>query len=670
MKIKKVHIQNYKSIVDSEEVEVDNLLTIIVGKNEQGKSNFLKALRSFNPDYKYMPADLPNHVLPSFNESLAKETPIVTLYFSLEPKDIEKLKSIIKDIANVKHLKVSKYYNNEYKFNIIDSKDKENSLIFTPPDINEQINKMKQAVADFKTKFSEHAKRLPEFAKNTDRFESLIGNFLNAKFNDTDQIENLVKTFCTGLRGLSSQDQAIQNDIVSLTQSMESGLAEINKILSSEDTNRTEVLKKQLPIFILHSSIVDKIPNEVDIAQFTTDPNKTSLGMLNLCRAAGLSVQKIKELSPLGTSQRESHEDHYKTLISGAINDFWTQENYQVHFRIDTQKLSVSISDDTYSPRIPPSQRSEGFQWLLSFYCTIQNECASLRTVVILLDNPALELHVDGQRDIKRLLEEKIAPNAQVIYVTHSPALVDPFKLNQIRVARLLRENRGTKITDKLIKEGDDFDLLEPLRTAIGSNIGYSLLASNHNILVEGTADKFLMEGILHRTLGEQAEKIFVNGSLAESKDCQIANIYKGLGLPFINVVDADSDGRRIAEALKSIGMKESDVINIGDVFSEKEGDFTLADIFSEEVYFEAVKLAYPEKSRDLNDKPEKTGSKIELVYEKKFKEDYNIGFSKTRVAQCLKKMLIERKRLDKNTEKNLEKLVEIVRKSFNIEKK
>ena len=48
-------------------------------------------------------------------------------------------------------------------------------------------------------------------------------------------------------------------------------------------------------------------------------------------------------------------------------------------------------------------------------------------------DNPGLELHLDGQRDIKRFLEEKIAPTSQVLYVTHSPAMIDPFNLGQKR---------------------------------------------------------------------------------------------------------------------------------------------------------------------------------------------------------------------------------------------
>jgi predicted ATP-dependent endonuclease of OLD family len=40
MKLAQVRIQNFPSIVDSGEVPIDEHVTVIVGKNEQGKTNF------------------------------------------------------------------------------------------------------------------------------------------------------------------------------------------------------------------------------------------------------------------------------------------------------------------------------------------------------------------------------------------------------------------------------------------------------------------------------------------------------------------------------------------------------------------------------------------------------------------------------------------------------
>lgn len=653
MKIIRVQIQNYKSIVDTNEVNVDPKLTILIGKNEQGKSNFLKALKSFNEDYKYLPSDLPNHLRLSLEDKSPADVPIVTLWLEPNSDDLEQLRETVENVDKVKYLKTVKYYDSNYKFTTIDVDDKENAIKFISPEIAQQIEKLKSAITELKTKLIAHTQRQPEFGKNKEKFEQLVDSFLSANFSDTAQIGNLVKTFCTGIRGVPGQDKPIQDDIASATKVLEATLTEINKILSSED--RAKYLSKQLPKFILHISALDRIPDEVDVAQFISAAEKTSMGMLNLCRAAGLPIQKIQELSQIANAaQREVYEDDYKGNISGGINEFWTQENYNVHFRIEKTKLSVSISDNTYTRRIAPSERSDGFQWLLSFYSIIQNECASSSTVVILLDNPALELHVDGQRDIKKFLEEKIASNTQVIYVTHSPAMVDPFKMEQIRTVELASGNEGTKVSNNIIKQGEHIDILEPLRSAIGSSVGYSLIAANYNILVEGMADKFLLEGILYRFCPEIKNNFIVNGSLAESKECLLARVYKGLRVPFVTVLDSDSGGREIVKRLKGYGIEESNIIEIAKLFSEKEDEFTLADIASPEIYYEAVKMAYSEKTIK---KLKEGGSKIEKTYEDEFTEKYGIGFSKTRVAQSLKKILMEDKKIDKFTKDNLEKL-------------
>jgi predicted ATP-dependent endonuclease of OLD family len=58
MKLKRVRIENYRSIVDCGTVEIEEGVTVVIGKNEQGKSTFLKAIQAFNSDQKFSPNDL------------------------------------------------------------------------------------------------------------------------------------------------------------------------------------------------------------------------------------------------------------------------------------------------------------------------------------------------------------------------------------------------------------------------------------------------------------------------------------------------------------------------------------------------------------------------------------------------------------------------------------
>ena len=49
MKLVKVHVQNYRSILDSGEIEIEKIKTVLVGINEAGKTALLKAINQLNP---------------------------------------------------------------------------------------------------------------------------------------------------------------------------------------------------------------------------------------------------------------------------------------------------------------------------------------------------------------------------------------------------------------------------------------------------------------------------------------------------------------------------------------------------------------------------------------------------------------------------------------------
>ena len=389
---------------------------------------------------------------------------------------------------------------------------------------------------------------------------------------------------------------------------------------------------------MLHSTKSDHIPNEVNVSDFVANPDATSKGMANLCRAAGLSVQKIRELAATSdTGQREAYEDHYKGTISGGLNEFWTQAEYHVHFRIEKEHLSVSISDGNYIQRIPPSDRSEGFQWYLSFYATLLNDVGVSNQTVLLLDNPGLELHLDGQRDIKRFLEEKVSLNSQVIYVTHSPAMVDPFSLRQVRSVELHPNQNGTKVSGFRAKQGSDLDLLEPVRTAMGMSLVSSLILNEWNVLVEGAADKPIVEGVFFSHYPEYRNKILVNGSLSESKDAFLVQFYQRAGLPYVVLLDADSGGRELFKELVAVGVPTSRIIRLEEVFAGREGDFSLEDVLSPDIYHKAVAQAYPKNGVE---RPPESKKKRTSLYEDAFKQSHGIGFNKRRVAEVIKKLL------------------------------
>jgi len=511
MRLVRAQVRNYRAVVDSGAVDIEDRVTVLVGKNEQGKTTFLKGLASWNAGVTYGPADLPNHLRAELEQRKKGDIPIVTLWLEPESTDTIELIRLFKSVDDIRQFQVTKYYDGSRRFSAIDQRGATERLKFAPPDFRSQVERLRAFATALNDKLAAHAERHGDFKSHLPQAQTQVQQFLQAKFDDPGQIENVIRTFATGLTAVPGQDAAIQADVGATTKEMENAYSEIRKLVQNDPQ---QAFEKLFPLFIFHSTSVDKIPNEVNVGDFVKNPDGASRGMANLCRVAGLNVQKIEELAnTTDNATREAFEDHFKGNVSGGINEYWTQEVYQIHFKFEKEKMFVSISDSTYSPRIPPQDRSDGFQWYLSFYAALLSEVSKARPVIFVLDNPGLELHADGQRDIKRVLEEKLPANAQVIYVTHSPAMIDPFRLEQVRCVELKADRAGTKVSKLAFKEGGDLDLLEPVRSAVGASIATSLIMNDFNVLVEGPADMPILEGAFGRIHKERAKKILINGS-------------------------------------------------------------------------------------------------------------------------------------------------------------
>ena len=107
---------------------------------------------------------------------------------------------------------------------------------------------------------------------------------------------------------------------------------------------------------------------------------------------------------------------------------------------------------------------------------------------ILLLDEPGLSLHATAQNDLLRFIDEKLAPNYQVFYTTHSPFMIDSQKLNEVRTVYDSQDHKKGSIVSDAIEEKDS-DTLFPLQAALGYTIAQNLYISPRNLLVEGVSD-------------------------------------------------------------------------------------------------------------------------------------------------------------------------------------
>lgn len=90
MKLIEFNIENFRSISNTS-CKLSNLLTLLAGKNESGKSNILRAITSLNNDFNFDDDDIPVELDSEPHPSR------ITFYFNLNPKD----KSLIVDFLEL-----------------------------------------------------------------------------------------------------------------------------------------------------------------------------------------------------------------------------------------------------------------------------------------------------------------------------------------------------------------------------------------------------------------------------------------------------------------------------------------------------------------------------------------------------------------------------------------
>ena len=128
MKLKKVQIENFKCIEDSQEFEIDQV-TCLMGKNEAGKTAILEALYKLNPveeekaDFDEL--EYPRRYVTTYRQR-SKKTPanVITSKWEIELEDLEFLNNLLgNNIIKDPEAIITKGYDNELLWTVkIDEK--------------------------------------------------------------------------------------------------------------------------------------------------------------------------------------------------------------------------------------------------------------------------------------------------------------------------------------------------------------------------------------------------------------------------------------------------------------------------------------------------------------------------------------------------------------------
>jgi len=466
MKIEKFRIKNYKSIEDSEDCYLSEGITILAGKNESGKTSILEALEDFDTQKK-----IRKGAIPIKDPSLKPE---ISISFIL---DEEYSNEILLELGlnigfKISSLKfeITKKYPQKYTLDPEIINTLADFVLIRDKDKTEDLKeKIAIATNDLRKKYSRYID-----------IPSSVFEFILSKSNDPSEIIDDFKNIIINI-----ENHIIDEDLEEFEEVSEKYLKRFEKYNhdSSIKDKFIEEIKRYIPNFILFSSFEDVFPNKIPLSEI--DKNKW---IKDLSIVSDLKVHKI-----LDSTDRElrKHKNDVNVKLNNDYENFWTQDLSKLSIDWDSQHLFFWIEEDGYS--YEPEIRSKGRQWHLAFYIRVSARSKENAPNIILIDEPGLYLHANAQKDILKKLEDS-SKDCQIVFATHSPYLLEPDKLNRVRLIEKSKKE-GVKILNK-IHAVSDKETLTPILTAIGLelNNGITNIDRINNIIVEGPSDKYYFD--------------------------------------------------------------------------------------------------------------------------------------------------------------------------------
>ena len=560
MRLIKARVQNYRSIIDSGEFEIEKLKTIMVGPNEAGKTVLLKALQQLNK-----PADvqgfevLRDYPRSKFNEIDTgkvdpKNVTVVTGYFELEDDDKAEIPK--------------EYWNCVYKFYKNIDNSTYQSLIDAPA---------KVIFKDIKNDLSRLIAHLDkQYANDNPEEETKKPSVLVKPIIETFDDETVLSA-----ENSKSLKAFLEKNYALIEEDNEKEEGRYEKLIGQIDFNgkHDEVLatlSKRRPVFILFNNYFKVKPSvhlehlAVRTEQNLLDDQYYDYGNLCLLKLLGFSA---RELSNLGKTQSPDinkpealkiYKDQldkrsYKlnaasVRLTDEIKKVWMPnpdrpEADKLKVTADGQYLKVVVEDDI-GVDIELDQRSEGFQWLVSFFVVFFAEAMDKhKNAILLLDEPGMSLLGLKQRDFRDTIS-RLAEHNQTIYTTHSPFLVGPDELDLVRVVELKNRKEGTKV-HTTISSSDPAGLL-PLQETLGYDLAQSLFSQQRNLILEGLTDYWYLDASAQllsdagiETINDKIALVFANSA---GKVVYYATILFAHNLKVAALLDSDAAGDQAAQ--------------------------------------------------------------------------------------------------------------------------
>ena len=393
MQLTAFQIFKYRNIEDTGLVRLADRLTCIVGKNQSGKTNLLKALQKLNPHDKSIKYDVRSD-WPRGGRRTKDETQVVCeAYFDLDAEQ-EELAGLTESAMRVTKAVVAKNYAGQYTVKFPDHPD-----LFPdrahPNDVDRICAELTVPNAPVGDAFSCALGECIEEAKRSAHQERFT------------ELAMLAGPHREKLERAGSADHPRNQDEEQFLSRYVNLLGRISTELAALPTMQLkarECIIKHLPTFIYMDDYrsLEGTAHLDQVLQRITEPMPQDETLLVIFKLAGLDLRKLSEQGnsyDSGTIRERQYDlQDAGQMLTSAVAGRWAQNPYKVQFRADGQRFFTEIEElDRNIGMLPLEEQSRGFQWFFSFDLRFMHDSGgTFAGCVLLLDEPGMHLHPGG----------------------------------------------------------------------------------------------------------------------------------------------------------------------------------------------------------------------------------------------------------------------------------
>ena len=597
MRLRRFRVRAFRCIHDSGYITVGDLAAF-VGRNESGKTTILQALTLLNKDEMVSELDLCDEL----TDELKSEIKLTEGEFDLNENEMELLEEKFPNLSIKKIVIFRTNKNPQIQYDFIDS--------------------------EFSTKKDTIFKSWKNLTDDLKNFVEIIPNHVSKQL-DTEFFESSMpidkETFSVKLNTLNktildaaSQEPQVISEWKDLYDQIMGNFDSV--FVSNKKRKELEkfILDTLHPRFVYFSDY-KKILGNINLNEYLKDPTTSDVGGIeyleefdraetvkNLLYLAELEIGELKNASSSPSKLIKLLSTSNKKLTA-RLNPSWKGEPIHVELRLNPGNImSVIISDVHKDGTITNTgllnRRAEGFKWTFSFIVNFAAETqkAELKEAILLLDEPARNLHPTQQLGISDLLKNLTGSN-QVLYATHSPFMIFDYTPGNLLVVELDRKKHLSRIFYDYWNAEDA--TLTPIlyglsKGLVGSIIDREIGSNSRPLIIVETMSDTLYLNAFDKFLQDpniSMNPLNIVPAYNKNSVLPLSIFYRNHGYNTFILLDNDLESKQIAEQLK-----DNKFLDLQIIFFEKVGELlqSIEEYMMIEDYLYAVNQTYEIKLR------------------------------------------------------------------------